>query len=213
MITSNGYSSVEWKAYRSACLEKVGHRCEICHRDCKSVCLQVHHPHYNNIAMPWEYSMDFVQVICKGCHAVEHGIIKPLSGWTLIRSDWEEGEPSGETWCAHCGTSMKWHNDLYHCDWGVITVGYDCAAKLGNRKAWELRKLYLAARTFVNSPRWKRTSRGYIYKSKRVFILKRNETDYRLKIRGQWGRMRYGTLDDAKRKSFEVLAKDIVNLT
>jgi hypothetical protein len=197
------YHRQEWFKFRERCLDRVGRKCEACGRGQGEASLQIHHPHYAEGVLPWDYKEAFCQVLCKGCHAKEHGLIKPSDGWILIHSDWEWGESSGSTCCENCGAAMDWHNDLWNPAWGIITVGYDCAEKLGNPEAHAMRKQHLRERTFLNSPRWNRTQKGWKYKhgDLDVFVLDRGEY-CALNISGEWGRLKYKTLEDAKRRAF-----------
>lgn len=200
------YRRREWYAFRERCLKRAGYCCAHCNRGQQVVTLQVHHPHYGEDLAPWEYEEEFCEVLCKGCHAREHGIIKPDSGWILLHSDWETGEPSGDTRCEHCNSPMRWHNDLWHPDWGSITVGYDCAEKLGNPEVGVLKGQYARKETFTRSPRWRTTSRGWRYKQdgRDVFIFNK-ATHYTLRIDNKWGKLQYPTVLAAKEKAFEVL--------
>ncbi len=205
---TSSYRRKEWYSFREKCLSLANRECEICHKSQSEVTLQIHHPHYEKGLLPWEYDEKFCQVLCKGCHAREHGIIKPLDGWCLIHSDWEEGESSGDTFCENCDTAMKWHNDLWHPDWGVITVGYVCAEKLENGEVYNIRKNNLKMRTFLNSPRWKRTPMGWKYNhgNRHVFAFK-NENGWKLRINGEWGKLFYNSLESAKERSFKHLLR------
>lgn len=202
------YHRKEWKLFRDKCIEHAGFKCERCGRKQDSVSLQVHHPHYKDGLKPWQYEVKFCVVLCKGCHAREHGIIKPSSGWILIHSDWEDGEPSGDTNCENCGADMRWHNELYHPKWGSIIVGYDCAAKLGNEDALKVKIESEKMRTFVYSPRWKEISNGYKYKHGDVCVLVIwHQGGYILKISNQWGKIKYKTIEEAKERAFKVISK------
>ena len=194
----------EWVKYRSQCLKNAFFRCESCGKT--DVVLQVHHPHYYEDREPWEYPIAFCHVLCKGCHAEEHGLIPPRSGWILLHSDWDDGESSGETLCEKCETPLKWQNVMWHPEWGEMVVGYECADQLGNRDAHESHKRELRRRSFIASPRWRDTPKGVMYKHGeiRVFILKRDKR-FILKIKDQWGKLKYHSLDDAKRRAALVI--------
>jgi hypothetical protein len=191
----------QWSAYRQECLERAKFKCEICGRT-KGVTFQIHHPHYDSNLEPWEYPIEFCQVLCSGCHAREHAKILPDHGWALVHSDWENEESSGNASCELCGAAIQWHNILWHPQWGEITVGYDCADRLGSPEAHELRKRALRRRTFQNSPRWKYTSKGVLYKHGdiRIFIYDHG-TYYTLNINGEWGKLRYGSVEEAKARA------------
>ena len=197
------YNRKEWLAFRKTHIESAGCKCERCGREQGNASLQIHHPYYESGKMPWEYHHGFCEVLCKGCHAREHGKIKPLSGWTLIHSDWDCGEPTGSTHCEHCNTPMEWHNDLWHPDWGVITVGYDCAEKLGNHWPSQIRAKNERMKTFIHSPRWTETSKGLRYRHGNVDVFVFNKTaPFKLNIDGKWGKIKYPSLYAAKSRAF-----------
>jgi len=197
------YRRKEWFQFRERCLVVACRKCERCGRSQKEASLQVHHPHYGEDLMPWEYDPRFCEVLCKGCHAREHGKIKPLDGWTLIHSDWDDGEPTGWTKCEHCDASMEWHNDLWHPEWGVITVGYECADKLGTPEVHAIKRKRERMNTFLHSPRWKKTPKGWKYKhGERVVFAMQKPNGWILNIGGTWGGITYRTIDAAKERAF-----------
>ena len=200
------YKRREWFRFRQKCMALAGWACQRCGKTQNKAPLQIHHPHYTAGLNPWEYDPRFCVVLCKGCHAREHGKIKPLEGWVLVHSDWDHGEPTGPTHCEHCETPMEWHNDLWHPDWGVITVGYDCAEKLGNPEVHEIKRMRERINTFVFSPRWKATAKGTRYKhgDTRVFVME-TPSGFVLNINGEWGKRKYMTEESAKEQACRFL--------
>jgi hypothetical protein len=203
----------QWHDFREYCFERNDWRCQHCGKHMSETTLQLHYPYYEDGRMPWEYSADFCVVLCKGCNAREHGKIKPLDGWVLIHSDWDEGHPSGSTRCDHCDTPMEWHHDLYHPDWGTITVGYECAERLGLPELHALKKRWIRMNTFINSPRWKSdippwnpSAMGWRYKygGHNVLVAPR-PGGWRLFINRYEGRFIYKTVELAKARAFHVL--------
>lgn len=197
------YQRKEWLQFREACFDASGRQCERCGKDQKGASLQVHHPHYGKGLMPWEYDPSFCEILCKVCHAREHDKIKPLDGWTLIRSDWHSGEPSGMTRCEHCDAPMEWHNDVWHPEWGVITVGYECADKLGAPEVHAIKRNRERLNTFLHSPRWKQTKKGFRYKhGNRLVFAMQKASGWVLNIGGKWGKITYSTISAAKERAF-----------
>lgn len=60
-----------WYAFRKKVFEVKGKRCEKCGSVNK---LQVHHPKYKSGRYAWEYDPSRMVVLCRTCHAKEHGI-------------------------------------------------------------------------------------------------------------------------------------------
>ena len=109
------YHRKEWIRFRSLCLERAGHACERCYR---TGILQIHHPDYKPGLKPWEYPVEFCEVLCRKCHAEIHGHIPPSGGWEILYSDLEANEPSETIQCGYCNTDIQWHFTIYHPDWG-----------------------------------------------------------------------------------------------
>lgn len=63
-----------WKALRNEVIERDLFMCQKC---MKSKNLQVHHKYYESGKMAWEYPLTALITLCKGCHAIHHGIITP----------------------------------------------------------------------------------------------------------------------------------------
>lgn len=193
---------VEWYKYREECFKNNGRACEKCGKGPTDRSLHIHHPHYHSNHKPWQYDPRFCVVLCAYCHAEEHGKVKPKSGWSLIHSDWDEGSSSGETLCAECNKSIEWHNDMWHPQWGIITVGYGCAEKLGVPNVYRFKRL----NTFLYSPRWRIDSPDeitYRHGEKNVSILQTESGKFFLKINGKIGRLDYDTIDLAKRGAYD----------
>ena len=202
-MSTQAYKRPEWFLYREECLKLAEYKCNRCERHQEDAPLQVHHPYYKKGLLPWEYEKEFCVVLCRGCHAREHGKIKPIDGWTLVHSDWDTGSPSGDTVCEHCDADMKWHNDLWHPDWGVITVGYGCADKLGVPEIHEIKLKAERLKSFLHSPRWKKTPKGFRYKygAKKVFVWLK-QYGWQLVIGETWGEHRFPTIEEAKERAF-----------
>lgn len=79
------YRRKEWIEFREKCFEYADFTCAICGRNQEHVVLNVHHPHYEQGKLPWEYEVEDCEVLCKGCHAREHGIIEPEDWWIRKR--------------------------------------------------------------------------------------------------------------------------------
>jgi hypothetical protein len=63
--------------------------------------------------------------LCKGCHANEHGLVEPRSGWILVSMD-DIGDLSGVCERKGCGSEIRYAHYIYHPKWGYMTVGSTC---------------------------------------------------------------------------------------
>ena len=201
-MSSYLYKRSQWLAFRAKCLRRAGYVCERCKRG--DVVLQIHHDHYAPGRLPWQYPVEFCEVVCRRCHAEIHGIIKPSGGWAIICSDLDNNEPSDPIPCENCGLDVTWHFTVYHPTWGVIVVGSECAENLSLGP--EIKKLKSHQRrleTFIVSPRWKETPKGcrINYQGYDVLVY-RSKDKFRLKINDDWGERNYDTLEAAKTQAF-----------
>lgn len=203
-MASSYYHRKEWVAFRARFLARVGFKCERCE---KPGVLQVHHPEYVAGRKPWEYEMEFCEVLCRGCHAGEHGIILPREGWTIIYSDLDNNEPSDPVPCANCGLSVTWHFVIYHPEWGEAIVGSECAENLSlGEEVMQRKSCARRLRTFLHSPRWRETPHGWaIQQSGTSALIYRRNNRFRLKIDEQWGKLDFDDDDAAKVRAFEVI--------
>lgn len=201
------YKRQEWFDFRDECFKAANYTCSDCGKSKgQKVILQLHHPHYQHDLMPWEYKKQFCVVLCKGCHAREHGIIRPNEGWELLHSDFEAGESSGETECDCCGTPMSWHNYIFHPKWGTINVGYGCAENLCIHDLHQAKLKHNQRKTFINSPRWRSTPKGerYSHGDRHVLVFN-NNGQWKIKIAGTWGKLKFTSPEEAKAQAFDVL--------
>lgn len=131
-------------------------KCSKCGKSLDENNYQVHHLTYLKNRNVWEYPDEFLVTLCKQCHAKEHGIIPPSSGWTYMDFD-DLGEMSGE--CEKCHTSIRFQHHLFHPDWGVLTVGKLCADNLtrtdiASKKEKEVKSYANRLKKFIVSNRW-----------------------------------------------------------
>jgi len=205
-MVSSFYRRKEWLEFRARCLARVGHRCERC---AEEGILQVHHPEYDAGRLPWDYAPEACEVLCRECHAIEHGHIMPKDGWWIVHSDLDENEPSDPIPCARCGTDIRWHFTIYHSRWGEAVVGSECAdiLSLGPELA-ELKSFYLRRRTFVHSPLWRGSPSGCWRTYRGHFALVYGaEGNFRLKVDQKFGELTFPTQHDARMRAFEVIAQ------
>lgn len=153
----DAYRHVDWKRFRQQVIKLDDGRCVRCLRGLgDGVVLQVHHKHYVEGRLPWQYEHSDCETLCKGCHAKEHGIIQPTSGWRLLGCD-DLGDLIGE--CEDCGTELRYVYLITHPKWHAMEVGTDCCDRLtGTDEASVAHIEYLRVndmrKRFVQSKRW-----------------------------------------------------------
>jgi hypothetical protein len=85
MRNTKDYRNEKWFEFRDYIFQNKGKVCEICNRDANTTVIQCHHEHYDADKEIWEYDIEDITVVCKGCHAREHEILEPNDGWSLIQ--------------------------------------------------------------------------------------------------------------------------------
>jgi hypothetical protein len=133
----------KWEKFRNEVIELDDCRCVRCgkSRD-EGAVLQVHHKYYEPGRDYWDYPLSACETLCSGCHAKEHGIISPDTGWGFL-SDHDLGSCCGI--CDYCGSSLRRSFAIRHPNWGSMDVGADCCDLLtgtdqASRKMDEHRK-------------------------------------------------------------------------
>ncbi|MBX3593392.1 hypothetical protein [Sphingomonas sp.] len=121
------YRQREWAAYRREQIKLHGGVCAHCLRSGDEVVLQVHHESYVKGRLPWEYPYDECTVLCRGCHAKEHGEIMPSKDWEFVGED-DLGGLDGE--CEYCGKELRYTHMVTHPNWGTMIVGEKCCDNL-----------------------------------------------------------------------------------
>lgn len=205
---NNKYKNEVWKEFRKDIIESDGYVCAHCGRNSFEVVLQVHHKNYIKGRKLWEYASEDCITLCRGCHAMEHGIIMPNFGWEYV-CDEDLGDLIGE--CENCGNNMRYAFHIYHEKWGCIQVGRQCCDNLthsleASNHMESLRRFENRKRNFIKSHKWKDIGNQHSIK-KNLFeiIIEEVENAYILTIHGKKGKKRYSKLDDAKSSAFEVI--------
>ncbi len=200
----NYYNRKAWREYREKCISLAGDACERCGA---TGILQIHHPEYQPGLKPWEYPIEFCEVLCRKCHAEIHGKIPPSGGWIILDSDLERNEPSEEIPCGYCQREIRWHFTIYHPNCGELVVGSECAENLSlGIEVKELKSYQRRLRTFIVSPRWSETPKGYkiSYREYSVLVYQRGSR-WRLKIDNEWGKEDFENISKAKERAFMVI--------
>jgi hypothetical protein len=164
--------------------------------------------------MPWDYDYSDCETLCKGCHAVEHGKIMPLSGWYLQGSD-DLGDLIGN--CEWCDTQIRYVYAIIHPTWGSMAVGTDCCDKLTeSEEASKHHKEYVKNRDklkrFLSSSRWHSDEEGNqcIKRGGLDAYIKHIDGQFFIKFGPVQGKMAWPTLLDAKIGAFNLIESGIV---
>lgn len=205
------YNKREWRAFAAEVIKLHREQCSHCLSSRKDgAILQVHHIHYIDGRKPWEYSYEECTVLCKGCHAKEHGIIMPTDGWTFIGKD-DLGDLCGQ--CDYCDTKLRHTHLITHPNWGSMEVGIDCCDQLTETtEASDLHRYYInrlnRRKNFVNSPRWFRSKDGSMsidHKDIFLMIKRTREGKFRISLNNVDGKREYETYLDAQIKAFDFI--------
>lgn len=204
-----GYRTRQWQEYRAEVIELDGNKCTHCGRSsADGAVLQVHHKEYIPGRMPWEYPYDYCETVCKGCHAEEHGIIMPMSGWSLFAEE-DLGDLSGT--CEHCDTDIRYEFYISHPSWHPLVVGTICCDKLTGTKDASNKVDYAERRKrFIKSPRWKYQyfhGRGIYRLRQKGFdvCIEHVKGKYIIVINRNAGKMLFDNLNQAKGRAFDVI--------
>jgi hypothetical protein len=192
-----------WLQYRAEQIKLHGGSCSQCFRSSPEVVLQVHHLKYVEGRLPWDYPYAECKVLCKGCHAQEHGIIKPSRDWELIGED-DLGGLDGV--CDYCGTELRYTHLIFHRNWGAMIVGAQCCDKLtestiGSEFHLEYLNYISRRKKFIDSPKWKISIAG-IKTIKRASIAIKiepvEEGKFRIHLNNVKGKAKYESVLDAQ---------------
>lgn len=194
--------------YRAEQIKLHGGKCARCLRKNPEVVLQVHHLKYIEGRKPWEYPYEECEVLCKGCHAQEHGIIKPSMDWEHIGED-DLGGLDGE--CDHCGTELRYTHLVFHRNWGAMIVGSQCCDKLtestiGSEHHIEYLNNVARRKKFIDSPKWKVFDSGVRTIRRagiRIAIKPNGSGKFRIRLNHVEGKVEHPTLLDAQISAYD----------
>lgn len=153
------YHRKDWLKYRKEVIELDGGVCVRCKRGpLQGAVLQVHHKEYLPGKLPWEYPYEACETLCKGCHAGEHGIVRPFQDWECAGHD-DLGDLSGE--CELCGTPIRYVFFVQHEKWPTLEVGETCCDRLTETTlASDHIRFQERQKRFINSKRWNSEGEG-----------------------------------------------------
>ncbi|UCS94356.1 hypothetical protein KZP23_04820 [Echinicola marina] len=162
------YYNPDWHKFAKTVRIRDGNKCLKCHRQEPIVSLQVHHKIYKPGLKPWEYPLSDCITLCKGCHAREHGIVEPDSGWILVSIE-DLGDLIGTCERKGCGNDIRYEHVTYHPKCGYRSVGSTCVEHLTREdqfKSKEVIKLFNKISDFLSKAFWERRltrkEKGYI---------------------------------------------------
>ncbi|MFC3530931.1 HNH endonuclease [Vogesella facilis] len=198
------YRDKKWHDFRREVIDFDGNECTQCGKKAsEGAILQVHHKQYIPGRKPWEYGFADCETLCKGCHAAEHGIIRPETGWTYISSS-DLGETIGS--CDRCGTSIRYVYLIHHPTWEPIEVGTDCCDDLtGTEIASEERKKSNRLQNFLRTEKWEADANVEKSTIRKIPIcVIKTAIGFRLEIAGKLGKNTYQSAIEAKIFLFEL---------
>jgi hypothetical protein len=207
--TVNDYRSAQWHEFRQTVHFLDGHLCIRCGKGVPDgAVLQVHHTEYLPGRKPWEYPPQLCETLCKGCHAIEHGIIPPQHGWEFIGHE-DLGDRTGE--CECCGMDIRHVFLITHDRWRPMEVGTDCCdnltcSEIASNHVDSIVRYRKRRSTFIASPRW--LHRGYRNEQWRPCRTAGGRPDgekFRLVVDGRIGKRLFATAAAAKAHAFDAL--------
>lgn len=199
------YQNKKWLDFRSEIFELDGYACVRCGRSQETgAILQVHHKQYFKNRAPWDYEYKLCETLCKACHAAEHGLIPPRTGWDYMYEN-DLGDLSGT--CELCGNGIRYVFYIQHPHWEPMAVGTVCCDNLtGTETATNLRKYSDRLSRFLKSNRWAEKDGVCEIHQKGIDIkIEGRNTEYRITMNNMNGKSLYLSLEEAKEKVFKVI--------
>ena len=169
-VQQAAYRQPQWKEFSRRVIEANQCRCSQCHRhESEGITLQVHHTYYKPelFKYPWDYPLKAFEVLCKGCHAKEHGHIMPTEGWEYVEGWYEDmKEPCFPCEYPGCSFELRHVHTIYHPKWGYLNVGCVHADILtGTKQASEVEKeekrRHIRLESFLNPKKWQKYGNHY----------------------------------------------------
>lgn len=199
-----------WEQLREQTIKADGQACVRCGKPgSNDLVLQVHHKAYVSGRAYWDYPLDMLETLCKGCHAREHNIVSPDSGWTLAREN-DLGGKVGT--CDYCGTTLRYVFQIEHPDWPALEVGQDCCDLLtqSNEASQRMKEFRLRndrRNRFISGEGWITDDNGALANRLnwyRVQIVKHNE-GWRVFLNGKRARSVHVSTENAKGAVFDFI--------
>lgn len=205
------YKQKEWKEFRENVIESDDYKCTKCGRNHNEVVLQVHHKIYLPGKLPWEYGTQNCETLCMGCHAQEHGIIQPKTGWEFLGQE-DSGEFSSECENSGCGATIRHKYLISHPKWRFLEVGTVCCDNLtdsdiASNKKETMTRFRSRKKRFLKSKRWKFESSKYFIRQTLfdIEIIPKAEEHFQLIIHGLKSNIKYDSIESAKAAAFDTI--------
>jgi len=150
------WRNIEWFDFSEKVKNRDNYKCVKCKRSSGDVVLQIHHEIYREDKLPWEYALSDCLSLCRGCHAREHNLIEPSSGWYLIAID-DLGDLIGTCERENCNSSIRYEHLTYHPNWGYKIVGSTCIEHLTQKDkqlSSDIIKIYKQISKFITDSVW-----------------------------------------------------------
>jgi len=192
-MPKNLYTNEKWYEFSEKVKQRDNYTCLQCSRSAPEVVIQVHHKIYIPNRPPWKYALSDCITLCKGCHAREHGLIEPDTGWILLSID-DLGGLDGVCERKNCGTEIRYEHLIYHPKWGYEIVGSTCVEYLTREDrliSSYVLKVYKNISDYINNSAW---YRGITKKGKKYIVSSYNHHSIRI----------YG---DEKNYAFQIITK------
>lgn len=159
------YRNTNWFSFAEKIKQRDNYKCVKCGRS--NIVLQVHHLQYKTDLNIWEYPMSDCVTLCKYCHAVEHNIIEPTSGWTLLSID-DNGDCSYKCERPNCNHPIRYEYNVYHPKVGYMVVGSTCVEFLtedDKKLISYITQLQKSVKQFILNKKWEngKTKNGYSF--------------------------------------------------
>ena len=151
------YINKHWENFSYRVMHRDDFKCRHCGRGEPDVVLQVHHQRYVEGHAPWEYALSDCVTLCKGCHAREHGLLEPNSGWSLVLIE-DLGGLYGSCERQGCGREIRYAHVSYHPKVGYKVIGSSCIELLTQNDqllSHEYIKIYKQISKYLHDTRWK----------------------------------------------------------
>lgn len=163
MLKHRAYQNEKWLQFSELVKARDNYKCLKCGRTKNEVTLQVHHTYYKKGVEVWEYALSDCITLCKGCHAKEHNIIEPTSGWALIAVN-DLGGTYGMCEKEGCNSEIRYEFTIYRPSYGYKVVGSTCVEYLTREDqnlGAEVIKLFQRISDFLRGANWRMNTTKY----------------------------------------------------